>query len=259
MDREEVIFTCLTNMNLNSKEVQINAKLLKLLTHEAICELLSFAKTLDTRMEMSPRNGPEEPEDGDIVHTDYSGTRWMAREGNMRRMTNIEETEYLKVPSVLISCMDDSSVRGRIPMADEFTFNSFYEKYGDMATQTLIDIVNGEYLALDKAEPSIEQGRNTVSRRKRTSIKDPLETIIAGMDVTYGKQVIKHQTTTVIALKPIMVNKNKYAVDAGIYKGRVYAGTTPKNEAIEAAIIRTIENNPEHVFVMEEFELEMRR
>lgn len=258
MEKEEVVFTCLTKQDEKSRKIYINSGYLNKIKHSAVCSLLQQAEVVNERSSYSIASPPEVENGTGIQYTDENGIRWLLRESRVTRILSEKFTERSEIPAVSVYCIDDSAIKGRVPMADDFTFFEFCKKYGEVAYNEIIDIVEMEYFKLEDAEPQ-KTPRRPSSRNLKSQLKlDPIGAIMSAKKVRYGNLKTHIATPTIYAIRSIRYKGNVHSVEAGIYAGKVYAATCARNETLELAIISAIENNPEHVFILDEFRRELK-
>lgn len=238
MHREEVLFTCLTELSLMSRKAEIQSGQLNRFRHTAIQQLLESAEELDKRFEMHPYNAPPEPMDNEAVFVDPDGTRWILRPS---ALASYKDHEPLN--AVEIICMDDSAIKRKIGMADKFTFSDFVSTWGSEAKNQLIGLVHQQYDELPD--------RRETRRRRVTSLGiNPLDIIADESKVTFGSKKLPQSFPIVFAAPDIKYEGEMHTVNTGIIRGYVFAGTEPRNPILESAIIKAIENHPEHAFLL---------
>jgi len=146
--RENVVFTCLTDRDANSRSNAIPGGRLNRLSHASICHLAEEGRDWGSLYKMYPYNSPNEQAINSPIVQDREGLRWATKRQKITLVTNETSEER---PSLELICLDDSALKKEIAFDDENVINEYLAIGAEGKLLTLIDLVKNTYVELNQS------------------------------------------------------------------------------------------------------------
>ncbi|MCK5034665.1 MAG: hypothetical protein KAS73_02150, partial [Candidatus Sabulitectum sp.] len=190
------------------------------------------AEELSERIYIRPYNGPQEPNEDEPIFVDSDLVRWTLRPVSIPGSGDSVTRNYVEV-----TCLDDSAIKKRIGVENEFTYIEFVDAWGKSAKMQFVGLVNQEYLDLKDVESHSLLGGK--------SLHNPLETIVNSDEVTISSKQLPFRSTILFSAFSVDTDSGTYGIQSGIFRGKAFAACKPGNKKIESVVVSSIENHPE--------------
>jgi hypothetical protein len=139
-----VYFTELGEREKPSLHTRIPAGKLHRLSHSSILRLLKGAKQYEVNVPLKPSNVPSAEEYQVAPISDAEGLRWVYRERSLPLYS--PDGERRLESSVEFVCLDDTSLRGAIRMANDTTLNDMLSSpMGEHLLKSLIESIKESF------------------------------------------------------------------------------------------------------------------